>query len=124
MWPNLQETADLVTFTEEAHNGKFWFLCSQNNFYKLALINVTETIFVASGLIMFFSVCLKVVRKRFSRVVFGVASSPYLLNETMRKHIESYEFDINFVNKVLDSFFVDEFSVGENDFDNALELYT
>ena len=29
MWPNLQETADLVTFTEEILNGKFHFLCSE-----------------------------------------------------------------------------------------------
>ena len=28
MWPNPQETADLVTFTEEILNGKVHFLCS------------------------------------------------------------------------------------------------
>ena len=28
MWPNPQETADLVTFTEETLNGKLHFLCS------------------------------------------------------------------------------------------------
>ena len=28
MWPNSTETADLVTFTEEILNGKFYFLCS------------------------------------------------------------------------------------------------
>ena len=28
MSPNLQETADLVTFTEEILNGKLHFLCS------------------------------------------------------------------------------------------------
>ena len=28
MWPNRQETADLVTFTEEFLNEKFHFLCS------------------------------------------------------------------------------------------------
>ena len=28
MWPNPQETADLVTFTEEIVNGKLQFLCS------------------------------------------------------------------------------------------------
>ena len=27
MWPNLQETADFVTFTEEILNGKLHFLC-------------------------------------------------------------------------------------------------
>ena len=28
MWPNAQETADLVTFTEEILHGKLRFLCS------------------------------------------------------------------------------------------------
>ena len=28
MWPNPQETADLVTFTEQILNGKLHFLCS------------------------------------------------------------------------------------------------
>ena len=27
MWPDLQFSADLVTFTEVIHNGKFYFLC-------------------------------------------------------------------------------------------------
>ena len=29
MWPNQQEPADLVTFTEEILNGKLYFLCSE-----------------------------------------------------------------------------------------------
>ena len=29
MWPNLQETADLITFTEEILNEKHHFLCSE-----------------------------------------------------------------------------------------------
>ena len=28
MWPNLQKTLDLVSFTEEIINGKLHFLCS------------------------------------------------------------------------------------------------
>ena len=28
MWPNPQDSANLVTFTEEILNGKFHFLCS------------------------------------------------------------------------------------------------
>ena len=28
MWPNPQETAELITFTEEIFNGKLHFLCS------------------------------------------------------------------------------------------------
>ena len=31
MWPNPQETADLVTFTEEILNGKLHFLCSDHS---------------------------------------------------------------------------------------------
>ena len=27
MWPNPQETADLIVFTEEILNGKLYFLC-------------------------------------------------------------------------------------------------
>ena len=30
MWPNSQETADLVTFTEEILNGKLYFSCSES----------------------------------------------------------------------------------------------
>ena len=29
MWPNPQETEDLITFTEEILNGKLHFLCSE-----------------------------------------------------------------------------------------------
>ena len=29
MWQNPQETADLITFTEEILNGKLYFLCSE-----------------------------------------------------------------------------------------------
>ena len=32
MWPNPQETADFVTFTEEILNGKLHFLCSADGF--------------------------------------------------------------------------------------------
>ena len=36
MWPNRQETADLVTFTEEILNGKLHFLCSvRSNIFSL-----------------------------------------------------------------------------------------
>ena len=31
MWPNPQETADLVTFTEGILNGKLHFLCSDHS---------------------------------------------------------------------------------------------
>ena len=72
---------------------------------------------------MFFSDSPKVVRNRLARVIFGVTSSPFLLNQTIRKHVQSYEFDIDFVNIVLNSFYVDDFTGGENDFEKALDLY-
>ena len=34
MWPNPQESAELVTFTEEVFNGKLHFLCSEMNTEK------------------------------------------------------------------------------------------
>ena len=40
MWPNPQETADLVTFTEEILNGKFNFLCS--GFWLFLRIFITD----------------------------------------------------------------------------------
>ena len=33
MWPNLQFSADLVTFTEESLNGKLHFLCSVSDHF-------------------------------------------------------------------------------------------
>ena len=34
MWPNPQETADLVTFAEEIFNGKLHFLCSVRSVFR------------------------------------------------------------------------------------------
>ena len=56
----------------------------------------------------------KMVRNRFARVIFGVTSSPFLLNGTVRKHTSNYNFDSDFVTKTVDSFFVDDFTGGED----------
>ena len=48
-----------------------------------------------------FSDQAKIVRNRFVRVVFGVTSSPFCLNGTIRKHVQSYDFDKKFIDKVL-----------------------
>ena len=55
-----------------------------------------------------------IVRNRFGRVVFGVKSSPFLLNGVIRKHVGQYEFDDEFVQRVVDLFYVDDFSGGAN----------
>ena len=39
MWPNPQETADLVTFTEEVLNGKLYFLSSKDHVTLWKLYN-------------------------------------------------------------------------------------
>ena len=46
---------------------------------------------------------------RFTRVVFGVSSSPFLLNATINHHIEAFrETDSAFVNRFLSSIYVDD----------------
>ena len=65
----------------------------------------------------------KIVRNRFVRVVFGVTSSPFCLNGTIRKHVQSYNFDKEFIDKALSSFFVDDFIGGEESVAKAFELF-
>ena len=44
MWPNLQETADLVKFTEEILNRKLHFLCSECRFlFHIMYLKSTST---------------------------------------------------------------------------------
>ena len=47
-----------------------------------------------------------IARNRFARAVFGVTSSPSLLNEVIRKHVGQHEFDNEFVQRVIDSFYL------------------
>ena len=70
-----------------------------------------------------FSDTPKIVRNRFARVVFGVTSSPFLLNGTIRKHVGNYDLDEQFTQRVLESFYVDDFTGGENSFEKAFELF-
>ena len=62
---------------------------------------------------------------RFCRVVFGLNSSPFLLNATLRHHVSTYvEEDPEFVQKMLDGFYVDDLVSGEGSAGKALELYS
>ena len=67
------------------------------------------------GLIMFFRTSLKLYATGFRE--------SFLLNEAIGKHAKNYEFDIDFVNKILDYFYVDDFTDGESDFYKALDLF-
>ena len=61
----------------------------------------------------------KIMTYRFTRVVFGVTASPFLLNGTIKHHIEKYhEKDPEFVQKFLGSIYVDDLGSGAED-DNA-----
>jgi hypothetical protein len=56
---------------------------------------------------------LDIVVYRFCRVVFGLNASPFLLNATLRHHIEqSAESDPTFVQKMKDGFYVDDLVSG------------
>ncbi|XP_022792234.1 uncharacterized protein LOC111331393 [Stylophora pistillata] len=66
----------------------------------------------------------EIVVLRFTRVVFGVCSSPFPLNATLKHHIERYKNeDPEFVDQFLCSIYVDDLSSGTADNNAAYELY-
>ena len=65
----------------------------------------------------------KLKRLRFATVIFGVTSSPFLLNGTIRKHVCNYEYDEAFAEKIEFLFYVDDLTGGDTSFDRAIELY-
>ena len=66
----------------------------------------------------------KVITLRFTRVVFGLSSSPFLLNATIKHHIEQYEqCDPHFTRKFLESIYVDDLTSEDSDVDSTFELY-
>ena len=65
----------------------------------------------------------KIFRNRFSRVLFGMSCSSYLLNGTVQKHAKTYDFHFELINKVVNCCYVDNFFGGENSFKKGFELY-
>ena len=66
----------------------------------------------------------EIVIRRFIRVVFGVSSSTFLLNETISHHISSYkEVDPDFVEEVLKSLYVDDFASSVSSETEGFSLY-
>ena len=62
--------------------------------------------------------------KRFTRAVFGIISSSFLLNGTLKSHIVSYvSEDPEFVKKILASLYVDDLNSGASTVVEAFELY-
>jgi hypothetical protein len=62
---------------------------------------------------------------RFTRVVFGVSSSPFLLNATIKFHLESFmESYSSVVERQLRSTYVDDIVSGTNSEEEAFEFFT
>ena len=60
---------------------------------------------------------------RFTPVIFGAGPSPFLLNATLKKHIEEHEQeDPRFVRKVVRSVFVDDFVGGGRNSKEVMRL--
>ena len=67
----------------------------------------------------------QVIILRFTRVVFGVSSSPFLLNATIRHHLENrLSSNPDIISKLLRSIYVDDVVTGTAVESEALTLYT
>ena len=61
---------------------------------------------------------------KFTRVVFGVSPSPYILNATIAHHLEQFESTHGVTaQKIRESIYVDDFIMGARDIEEALTLY-
>ena len=68
---------------------------------------------------------LDLMKYRFTRVVFGVSSSPFLLNATILHHLEKYESaHPDLIKKLLRSLYVDDLASGAKDEDQAFQMFT
>ena len=66
----------------------------------------------------------EVITLRFTRLVFGLVCSPFILNVTLRNHLTRYEnIDPEFVAAVVRALYVDDFASGENSVTKCFELY-
>ena len=71
-----------------------------------------------------FATELDVIKLRFARVVFGVSSSPFLLNATIRHHIEKYRASHpELVDILIQSTYVDDVIFGADTEEEAYSLY-
>ena len=67
--------------------------------------------------------CPKLQVYRFARVAFGVSSSPFLLNATIRHHLTSADVPREFAERVLKGLYVDDFVGGDDSDNSVLEMY-
>ena len=61
---------------------------------------------------------------RFTTVIFGVLSSPFLLNATIKYHLEQYlDSHPDLIHSLLHSTYVDDIITGASSEDEAFDLY-
>ena len=66
----------------------------------------------------------KIIVLWFACVAFGLSSSPFLLNSTLKHHILKYECeDPDFVQRLLQSLYIDDIITGDGDDEGAYQLY-
>lgn len=66
----------------------------------------------------------QLVTYRFTRVVFGVTCSPFLLNATLRTHVTHYKHeDPKFADLMLRSLYVDDLTTSVRDVETGYQLY-
>ena len=66
----------------------------------------------------------KIVKLRFARLPFGLTCSPYILNSTIRYHLNSYnQTDPEFVRNVVNALYVDDYASSFASDDEAYECY-
>ena len=66
----------------------------------------------------------EIIKLRFTRLVFGLVCSPFILNVTLRNHLSKYEnIDPEFVSTVIKALYVDDFASGKNTVLDCFELY-
>lgn len=68
----------------------------------------------------------RVVQYRFCQLVFGLKSSPAILNSTSQRHLENYkkqDTEPLTANLLSQSLYVDDFTAGSKDIESAFEIY-
>ncbi|ETN70133.1 hypothetical protein NECAME_14971 [Necator americanus] len=60
---------------------------------------------------------------RFTRVTFGIKSSPFLLTRTMYYHLKSYKTESDIVQELKDNLYVDNLILTTDSIDRAIHLY-
>lgn len=66
-----------------------------------------------------------IIELRFTRVVFGVSPSPFLMNATIRHHLDQYHHkQPDLVKKLHRSMYVDDLVTGADNEEQAWQLFT